>query len=109
MATQMMSTLPHLKASCAIWWDMFVLLTSCLAFVNLEESSNATSVCSAMTSHKVHHTLLVMTGLNEKCCKIMGGVKEEINDNGTGDKGISEATVELPAVLENGSVVSYRI
>ena len=62
-----------------------------------------------MTSHKVHHTLLVMTGLNEKCCKIMGGVKEEINDNGTGDKGISEATVELPAVLENGSVVSYRI
>jgi hypothetical protein len=45
--------------------------------------------------------------VDEKCRKVMGSVKEDVDNNDTGDAPIALVSVELRSVLANGTVVSF--
>ena len=45
--------------------------------------------------------------VDEKCRKVMGFVKEDVDENTTGDAPVALVTVELRQVLADGTVVSY--
>ncbi len=46
--------------------------------------------------------------MDKKCRKVMGSVKEDVNDDATGDALAGPlVTVELRSVLSSGTVVSF--
>ena len=45
--------------------------------------------------------------VDEKCRKVMGSVKEDLDDNNSGDAPVPLVTVELRMVMADGTVVSY--